>query len=141
MTNGVYAFAAATVIGLISSIVTFANLDTITDNAFRDAGLDPQTAEAAGLSSGVGATAAVIGLVFFAAYCAVIWFAYQGKNWARITLFVLGGLSLLSVFNIASTGVALITITGVLQLLLIAVGIFFLAQKASSQWYTAMKGR
>ena len=143
VTNGVYAFVAATVIGLIGSIITFANLDTILDNAYRDAGIDPNSVDASisGIGTGAATAGAVFGLIIFAAYCAVIWFAYQGKNWARIVLFVLGGISLLSVFNIAGTGVALITITSILQLLLIAAGIFFLAQKASSQWYAAMKGR
>ncbi|SCX45450.1 hypothetical protein SAMN03159343_1591 [Klenkia marina] len=141
--NGIYAFVAATVVGLISSIVTFANMDAILDNAYRDAGIDPDSVDASlsGIGTGAATGAAVFGLIFFAAYCAVIWFAWQGKNWARIVLFVLGGLSLLSVFNIAGTGVALITITSIIQLVLIAVGIFFLAQKASSQWYAAMKGR
>ncbi len=143
VTNGIYAFIAATVVGLISSIITFASFDTILDNAYRDAGIDPNSVDASvsGIGTGAATAGAIFGLVFFAAYCAVIWFAYRGKNWARIVLFVLGGLSLLSVFNIAGTGVALITITTILQLLLIAVGIFFLAQKASSQWYAAMKGR
>ena len=143
VTNGIYAFVAATVVGLISSIITFASFDAILDNAYRDAGIDPNSVDASVSDIGTGAATAgaVIGLIFFAAYCAVIWFAYQGKNWARIVLFVLGGLSLLSVFNIAGTGVALITITSIIQLVLIAVGIFFLAQKPSNQWYAAMKGR
>ncbi|MCO7220338.1 hypothetical protein [Klenkia sp. PcliD-1-E] len=143
VTNGIYAFVAATVLGLIGSVVTFANLQTILDNAYRDAGIDPNSVDASisGIGNGAATAGAVFGLIIFAAYCAVIWFAWKGKNWARIVLFVLGGLSLLSVFNIAGTGVALITILSVLQLILIAAGIFFLAQKASSQWYAAMKGR
>ncbi len=144
VTNGVYAFAASAALGLIGSIITFLNLDTILDNAYRDAGIDPNSVDASlsGIGNGAATGGAVFGLILFAAYCAVIWFAYQGKNWARIVLFVLGGLSLISgIVGIGGTGIAILTIINVLQLLLIAVGIFFLAQKASSQWYAAMKGR
>ncbi|SDF95493.1 hypothetical protein [Klenkia brasiliensis] len=144
VTNGVYAFVAATVLGLIGSIVTFLNLDTILDNAYRDAGIDPNSVDASlsGVSNGAATGAAVFGLILFAAYCAVIWFAYQGKNWARIVLFVLGGLSLIGgIVGIGGNGIAILTILNILQLILTAAGIFFLAQKASSQWYAAMKGR
>jgi hypothetical protein len=142
--NGIYAFVAATVIGLIASIVTFASIDTILDNAYRDAGIDPNSVDASfsGIGTGAATAGAVIGLIFFAAYCAVIWFAWQGKNWARITLFVLGGLGLLSgLVGIGGNGIALLTILNIVQLLLLAAGIFFLAQKPSGQWYDAMKGR
>lgn len=144
VTNGVYAFVAATVVGLIASVVTFLSIDTILDNAYRDAGIDPDSVDASlsGIGTGAATAGAVFGLIFFAAYCAVIWFAYQGKNWARIVLFVLGGLSLLSgLVGIGGNGIAVLTILNIVQLLLIAAGIFFLAQKASSQWYAAMKGR
>jgi hypothetical protein len=142
--NGIYAFVASTVVGLIGSIVTFANLDTILDNAYRDAGLDPNAIDASssGIGTGAATGGAVFGLIIVAAYLAVMWFAWQGKNWARITLFVLGGLGLLfGLIGIGGNGIALLTILNIVQLLLIAAGIFFLAQKPSGQWYEAMKGR
>ncbi len=52
MVNGIYAFVAATVVGLIVSIVTFASIDTILDNAYRDAGIDPNSVDAS--FSGIG---------------------------------------------------------------------------------------
>ncbi|MEI4270392.1 hypothetical protein TEK04_01530 [Klenkia sp. LSe6-5] len=140
--NGIYAFVASTVLGLLGSIVTFVNLDTILDNAYRDAGLDPDSVGASAISNGAATAGAVFGLIIVAAYLAVMWFAWQGKNWARIVLFVLGGLGLLSgLVGIGGNGIAILTIINIVQLVLIAAGIFFLAQKASSQWYAAMKGR
>ena len=37
----------------------------------------------------------VVGLVFAAVYGLFVWFAWRGQNWARIVLWVLGGLGLL----------------------------------------------
>ena len=86
---------------------------------------------------------AVIGLVFLAVYLLVLWYAWQGRNWARIVLWVLGGLSVLS--GLAGlgggTGNGLLSLIGVLQLLLVIAGIVLLALKPSSNWYRAESQR
>ena len=71
-----------------------------------------------------------------------IWFAWQGRNWARIVLWVLGGIgawcsassaSRPALFGARPTG--FLTSLGWFQLLLGAVGIVLLALKPSNEWY------
>ncbi|MCW2575159.1 MAG: conserved rane protein of unknown function, putative Ribose/xylose/arabinose/galactoside ABC-type [Modestobacter sp.] len=135
--NGIYAFLATTVLGLLSSIVTFVDFNSLVDTAARDAGVDPDSVRA-GIMIG-----AVIGLVFLAVYLLVLWYAWQGRNWARIVLWVLGGLSVLSgLAGLAGgTGNGLLSLIGVLQLLLVIAGIVLLALKPSNDWYRAESQR
>jgi hypothetical protein len=128
---GIGAFLANTVLGLLSSIVTFADFNSLVDTAARDAGVSPDSVRTGIL---VGA---VIGLIFLAAYLLVLWFAWQGRNWARIVLWVLGGLSVLSgLFGLGNNS-GLLALLGVLQLLLVIAGIVLLALKPSNAWYRA----
>ncbi|MPQ98742.1 hypothetical protein GB931_12590 [Modestobacter sp. I12A-02628] len=133
--TGIYALVANVVIGLLASVLTFGSLDSLAEDAARDGGIsvaDARTAVVIG---------AVIGLVFVALYCVVLWFAWQGRNWARIVLFVLGGLSLLfGLLGLASAGGVQLLLS-VVQLVLLAVGIVYLALKPSSEWYRAEKQR
>jgi hypothetical protein len=131
--NGIYAFLANTVLGLLGSIVTFADFNSLVDTAARDAGVDPDSVRA-GIMVG-----AVIGLIFLAVYLLVLWFAWQGRNWARIVLWVLGGLSVISgLAGLAGgTGSGFLSLLGVLQLLLVIAGIVLLALKPSNEWYRA----
>jgi hypothetical protein len=129
VTYGVGAFLLYSLLGLLSSIITFASLDTYINDAAAQAGVTAESVRS------VVIVTAVIGLLFLAAYLVVLWFAWQGRNWARIVLWVLGGLSLL--FGLlgmgSSTGV--LALLGVLQLLLLVAGIVLLALKPSSEWY------
>jgi hypothetical protein len=133
--NGIYAFLASTLLGLLSSIVTFADFNSLVDDAARNAGVSPDSVRA---SVTVGA---VIGLVFLAAYLLVLWYAWQGRNWARIVLWVLGGLSVLSGIVGLGNGNGFLAIVGVVQLLLVIAGIVLLALKPSNEWYRAEKAR
>jgi hypothetical protein len=131
--NGIFAFLASTVLGLLSSIVTLVDMNSLVDTAARDAGVDPDSVRT-GIMVG-----AVIGLVFLAVYLLVLRYAWQGRNWARIVLWVLGGLSVLSgVAGVAGgSGSAFLALLGVLQLLLVIAGIVLLALKPSNDWYRA----
>jgi hypothetical protein len=133
--NGIFAFLANTVLGLIGSIVTFADIDSLVADTARDAGVTESDVRA-GLLVG-----AVIGLVFLALYLLVLWFAWQGRNWARIVLWVLGGLSVLSGVVGLGNGNGLLAFLGVLQLLLVIAGIVLLALKPSNEWYRAESQR
>jgi hypothetical protein len=135
--NGIYAFLANTVLGLLGSIVTFADFNSLVDTAARDAGVDPDSVRA-GMMVG-----AVIGLVFLAVYLLVLWYAWQGRNWARIVLWVLGGLSVLSGLAglVGGTGNGFLSLLGVVQLLLVIAGIVLLALKPSNDWYRAERQR
>jgi hypothetical protein len=128
---GIYAFLANSLLGLLASLVTFADFNSLVDDAAREAGVSPDSVRAGVL---VGA---VIGLVFLAAYLLVLWYAWQGRNWARIVLWVLGGLSVLSGLAGLGNDNGLLALLGVLQLLLCIAGIVLLALRPSSAWYRA----
>jgi hypothetical protein len=128
---GIGAFLASAVLGLLSSIVTFADFNSLVDTAARDAGVSPDS-----VRTGV-MVGAVIGLIFLAVYLLVLWYAWQGRNWARIVLWVLGGLSVLSGLFGLGNGNGLLSLLGVLQLLLVIAGIVLLALKPSNAWYRA----
>ncbi len=136
---GVGAFLASTVLGLLGAIVTFAQFDQIVDQALIDSGLDP--AEVASVSESASATAltvgVVVGLLFVGLQLMFIWFAWQGRNWARIVLWVLGGLAVVSsIAGLGGSSVSgLLTTLSLIQTLLIVVGIVALAQKPASDWY------
>jgi hypothetical protein len=138
---GVGAFIATLILGLIASLVQFSGLDDLVAETVATAN-DPVITEdvvRAGLVVGV-----VIGLLLVGLEALFIWFAWKGRNWARIVLIVLGGLS--AVFGLAGLGTATAS-TGfldslsVISLLLTIVGVVALALRPSSEWYRAMTAR
>jgi hypothetical protein len=131
VTYGVGAFAADTLLGLLGSIVVLAGFDTYVDDVARSAGVGPDT-----LRAGV-MVGAVIGVVLLVVYLVLLWFAWQGRNWARIVLWVLGGLSLLSGLAGLGSNTGIVAVIGILQLLLLMAGIVLLALKPSNDWYRA----
>ncbi|MGY1713152.1 hypothetical protein ACI78R_01720 [Geodermatophilus sp. SYSU D01106] len=136
---GIGAFLASVVLGLLSSIVTFVQFDEIVDQTLIDQGLDP--ADYSGATDVAQATAVTVGVVFglivIGLQLLFIYFAWQGRNWARIVLWVFGGLlvvsSLVSLAGPSFGG--LITTLGWLQTLLALAGIVALALKPSNEWY------
>ncbi|HYO34908.1 MAG TPA: hypothetical protein VER97_02450 [Geodermatophilus sp.] len=133
---GIGAWLATIVLGLLGSIVTFAQLDRLVDQALVDQGLDPAQYSDS-VSSGIVLGSIVFGLGFVALELMFLWFAWQGRNWARIVLWVLGGISLLfglfGLFSSSSSG--LLTVLSLVQYLLILVGVVALAQKPANDWY------
>jgi hypothetical protein len=134
---GLGAFLLNIVVGLISSVLTFSDLDGTIDDAANRAGVDADSfRDAAQVGAVIGA---VVGVVFLIGYLVVLWFAWTGRNWARITLWVLAGLSLLfgvvglALGNGTSGNVAL----SVIGLLLQAAGVVLLMLRPSHAWYRA----
>jgi hypothetical protein len=127
---GIGAFLANTLLGLLASVITFSDMDSLVASGTTE-GLDQDSVR---LALVVGA---VIGLVFLAIYLVVLWFAWQGRNWARIVLWVLGGLSVVSGVAGLGNGSGVLSLLSVLQLLLVIAGIVFLALKPSNEWYRA----
>ena len=125
---GIGAFLANTVLNLIGTILVFTDLDSYRADLAETGDL---TAEQVDTAISV---AMVISFLFIAAFAAVLWFAWQGRNWARIVLWVLGGLSVITALSGTSATGGLL---GTLQLLLIVVGIVALALKPSNEWYRA----
>lgn len=138
---GIGAFVATTVLGLVSSVVLWLNWDTVVDRGLAEAGAglsgeERETAlEIAELAIQVGL---VVGLLFTAVYLLFLWFAWQGRHWARVVLWVLGGLSVAS--GLASlggpgTGIGYLDGLGIFSLLITLAGIVLLALKPSNDWY------
>jgi hypothetical protein len=141
---GVGAFLATLILGVISSLVQFSDIDGLVARTVAISNDPALTADVvrAGLVLG-----AVIGLLLVGLEALFIWFAWQGRNWARIVLWVLGGLGVL--FGLAALGGAAGGVAGtgfldalsVFSLLLTVVGIVALGAKPSNEWYAAVGRR
>jgi hypothetical protein len=138
---GVGAWLASTLLGVLGAIVTFAQLDQLIERSLIEQGLDP--ADYADLSDATAAGVITLGVVFALVFVGLqllfIWFAWQGRNWARIVLWVLGGLAVASsLAGLAGGGTAtsgLLTTLSLVQTVLIVVGIVALAAKPANEWY------
>jgi hypothetical protein len=133
---GIGAFLATLILGLVGSIVTFADIDDLVTQELARSGTEVELTDDVIRSAIL--IGAVITLIFAALQLLFMWFAWKGHNWARIVLWVLGGLSVLSGLAGLSTGTALggfLTSLSVFQLLLTIAGIVLLALKPSSEWY------
>jgi hypothetical protein len=135
---GIGAFVASLLVGLISSAVTLTDFDAFVNRALAASADNPDVTEE--LLRRVIAIGLVVGLIFLALEVMFIWFAWKGHHWARVVLWVLGGLYL----AFGSLGVAggsengqtgFTTSMGSFQLLFIAAGIVLLAMKPSNDWY------
>ena len=138
MTAGLAALLAQALLGLIASAVGFADVDAYMEQAGMGAGTEVDF-------SGMGRTFAIVGLVFSllwaAFYLGMVWAAWKGHNWARIVLWVFGGLALLFGLLGLITTSGLLAVLGVLQLLLLAAGVVLLALRPSNEWYRAESRR
>jgi hypothetical protein len=134
---GIGAFMANLILGLISAAISFSSLDTLVADALAAEGLDGALEEDVMRSAVI--VGAVVTLVFAALQAMFIWFAWQGRNWARIVLWVLGGLSVVS--GLASFGTStqlsngFLTALGWFGVALALAGIVLLAQKPANEWY------
>ncbi len=144
ITWAIYALAVNLVLGLISFVLISVNRGAYTEDALRDAGLDPTTAElSADFADSVYFANAeyrlgfIIGMVIFVVlWTTFLWFAWKGQNWARIAIWVLGGLSLLRVFISMSNSTSdIVEVLNALGLLLILAAVVLLALKPSNEWY------
>ena len=137
---GIGAFVASLVIGLISALVTFSDIDGLVDEALQTT-TDPAVTEEV-IRTGV-MIGAVVGLIIVAVQALFIWFAWAGRNWARVVLWVLGGINVLfGLIGLAagtSQGTGFVTSLGWFQLILTAAGIVLLALKPSNEWYRFRK--
>ncbi len=150
---GLGAFIVSIVLSLAGSLFAFANWDEYIDQAlaqqpefqdpqFQDSGLDP-----ASFAETFATLFVVVGLLFTALYVLFVWFAWRGHNWARIVLFVLGGLGIAGgLVNLAGATAGTspfptITALSIFSFLAVLVGVVLLARKQSSEWYAHEKWR
>jgi hypothetical protein len=147
---GLGAFIASLVLSAVGSIVTVANWDRFVSYVQAQAeaqgqvdtggtNLDTQQIAELGLRLGI-----IFSFVFVALYLLFIWFAWRGYNWARIVLWVLGGLGVVvGLLGLSAGSTAgpfpFLTALGWFQLLLTAAGVVLLAAKPSHDWYRYRK--
>ncbi|MCF6737463.1 hypothetical protein [Blastococcus sp. KM273129] len=143
---GIGAFLGSLVLSAVAAVVTLLNWDELLDWTLDQSGTDLQGAEFEGLdtealaeltaqlTTGFTVLVLLLQLLF-------VWFAWQGRNWARIVLWVLGGLALLAgPFNAVAGGpLPFLTTLSWFQLALTAAGVVLLALKPSNDWYRFRK--
>ena len=137
---GLGAFIATLVLGLVGSVIVFSQFDDLLQAALVAEGVD---AEFGAVGEDVARTALIAGvaftLVLLALQAMFIWFAWNGRNWARIVLWVLGGLGVVSgliSFTQPQVGYpGYLVGLNVFSLLLTIAGIVLLAMKPANEWY------
>jgi hypothetical protein len=133
---GIGAFVANLILGVIAAMLTFTDLDDIVEQELARSSPDIEVTEEV-----IRATlliTSVVTLVFVALQVLFIWFAWKGYNWARIVLWILGGLAVAGGLGGLGAGAGtsgFLTSLSVFQLLLVLAGIVLLALKPSNEWY------
>jgi hypothetical protein len=137
---GIGAYMAYLILGVISAAVTFSDMNALIEQAMTqaraqgaDVVLTPDAARALVITVGV------VQLVFVGLVAMFIWFAWNGRNWARIVLWVIGGFGVIGgLFTLSGAGTptsGFLSTLGVFQFLLVLVGVVALALKPSNDWY------
>ena len=145
---GLGAFVAAILLSLASTAFMAADWDTYLQRALAQQAelgdLDPAAQEVArATAESLAVVVAVVGVLLAALHLLFVWFAWTGRNWARIVLWVLGGLGVASGLSGLAVGAALpsMTVLGVFQTLALGVGVVRLALAPSNDWYRSAKER
>jgi hypothetical protein len=138
---GLGAIIAGLILSLIGIVYQFANFDDVLRQALATAlaqspGTDPATARDLTHSILVGTL--VFGIVWLCLQGLFVWFAWQGRNWARVVLWVIAGLGvlggLLTQFSSTYEPGFLRTLS-LFQWLLVLAAIVLLAARRSNEWY------
>jgi hypothetical protein len=136
---GLGAFLGSMALSAVAQVVTMLNWRRIIDWTFANAGIDPGSdLDAARQGAEIGARIGiVVGFLFIAVYGLFVWFAWQGRNWARVVLWVLAGLGIVSGLAglLVGSPLPFLTALGGFQMLLLIVAVVALALKPSSDWY------
>lgn len=137
---GLGLFIAEIVLGLIGSIYVFSNSQLLIDRVRSQVETNAQVSDSvlhAGLIVG-----AVIGLIVVGVELLFIWFAWRGRNWARIVLWVVGGLGIVSGLAGLATNSqfgGFYRTLGIFQLLITVTAVVLLALKPSNEWFRYRK--
>jgi hypothetical protein len=137
---GLGAFVGSIVLSVISAVVTFFNWDVLVADSLAQlraqANVNPATVQAVadfGLQLGVA-----VAILSVALYGLFVWFAWRGRNWSRIVLWVLGGLGLIGgLVSLAAptSPVPFLSGLNLFRVLLVLVGVVALALKPSNDWF------
>jgi hypothetical protein len=145
---GLGAFLASIALSAAGSLFAWANWDEFVDQALAQ---QPQVQESGfdmeAFSESFAIGFIVFGVAFTALHLLFVWFAWRGYNWARIVLWVLGGLGiiggLLGLTGVAAGGSPFPTMTALslFSSLAVLVGVVLLARRPSNEWYAHEKWR
>ena len=130
------AIITRSVLTILSTLVTFARLDTIIDEAERRSNL---TVDRAAVRSAVVA-ATVIGLIIAVLFVLLALQVRRGKNWARIVAIIFAALGILGgLLSLAQAGQygAALNLLGVINLLLAIATVVLLVLPASNEYFKA----
>ncbi|TYP87915.1 hypothetical protein [Blastococcus xanthinilyticus] len=143
---GIGALLAALVLSAVATAALLLNWQEFLDWTLAEAGNDLGATEIEGLDADAVAELTLqlgiaISIVILLLQLLFIWFAWNGRNWARIVLWVLGGITLLSTPFAGTSGGPLPFVTTLtwFQIVLTAVGVVLLALKPSNDWYRFRK--
>jgi hypothetical protein len=138
---GIAAWTAALVLAVISAVYTFVDLGQVLDDTIEATGVS--VPDPAFLRT-VFIAVQVLALVWTALQAVFLGFAWHGRNWARVVLWVLGGLVVL--FGL--TGVfsrsylpGFLQGLSAFQYLLVVAAVVLLAHRTASAWYRNRKER
>ena len=132
--GGIGALVASMLIGLIAAAFTFTDVDALVVESVAAA----EGRISADAARGLVVLGAVLGLVLIALEALVLWFAWQGHHWARVVLWVVGGITVVTgIVGLAAPTAApgSLTVLALLQLVLTAAGLVLLALRPSDEWY------
>ena len=146
---GLGAFIAWLVLGLASIVFVGANWDEFADEVLAQPGFEEEQLTESGIDPAefldtLGALFLLLGVLITALLLLFVWFAWRGYGWARIVLWVLGGLSL--VFGLGGLGAGsspfpFLTGLGFFQFLVVATGVVLLASRPANEWFRSEKER
>jgi magnesium-transporting ATPase (P-type) len=133
---GLGAFVAELILWVIELAVELTDFDGFVQRAVSGLADKPELTDEMLRTAG-WLTVVVLALVA-ALQALFIWFAWQGRNWARIVLCVVGGMAavgLLSAVGAQDGRTAFAASVDVFRLLLNVVGFALLLQKPAQAWY------
>ena len=147
-TTGVGLFALAAVLGVVGAVLVLANRDAYVQQALQEIGFtDPELSGGFGgafvdtVSTATTTFSAVLGLLSATVCGTVSAFAWQGRGWARIVLWVLAGLGVLGVLGAVQAPLAVIAVVGVVQVTALVGGAVLLALGPVGHWYGVVARR
>jgi hypothetical protein len=137
---GIGAFMASLILGVIGVIIRFTDIDTLVDQALAQTVQAGQEQLSRDVARSLVIIVAVISLVFIGLEAMFIWFAWNGRNWARIVLWVIGGFGVLSLLFVlggsaATSSTGFLDALSIIQSLLVLAGVILLALAPSNEWY------
>jgi hypothetical protein len=134
---GLGAFIGSMVLSVAGQVVSLLNEKTIVDWTVANGGPQADAATSRAAAEAIVRIGGIAALVFIAVYGLFVWFAWRGRNWARIVLWVLGGLGIVSGMAGLAIGSPLpfLSALGGFQLLLLVAAVVLLALKPSNEWF------